>query len=110
MPDRPSSTTSWPVASNCKAGIREMQQEHSTIMTQVRGLGLMVGTEFNNVPLADAVEQHYLDEGHLVAPPVERRHLRSHPPSLDARRWSVQRRRDPFGLAAAFSAALKATA
>ncbi|MDO8363518.1 MAG: aminotransferase class III-fold pyridoxal phosphate-dependent enzyme [Actinomycetota bacterium] len=48
-----------------QAGIRELQREHGTI-TQVRGLGLMVGTEFDDPARVAAVTQHCLTEGHLI--------------------------------------------
>ena len=47
------------------AGIRELQKEHPVI-TQVRGLGLMVGTEFSDAARVAAIQQHCLDEGPLI--------------------------------------------
>lgn len=48
-----------------QAGIRELQREHDVI-AQVRGLGLMVGTEFHDPARVAAVQQHCLREGRLI--------------------------------------------
>jgi len=46
-------------------GLRELQREHDGIV-QVRGLGLMVATEFADAARVAAVQKHCLDEGHLL--------------------------------------------
>lgn len=48
-----------------RKGLRELQQEHSTIK-QVRGPGLMVGTEFDDPARVAAIIKHCLEEGHLI--------------------------------------------
>jgi 4-aminobutyrate aminotransferase len=48
-----------------RAGITELQREHDVI-AQVRGLGLMVGTEFTDAARVAAVQQHCLNEGRLI--------------------------------------------
>ncbi len=48
-----------------QSAIRDLQREHDVI-TQVRGLGLMVGTEFSDAARVAAVQQHCLDEGRLI--------------------------------------------
>ena len=48
-----------------QAGIRELQLEHDVI-TQVRGLGLMVGTELRDAARVAAVMHHCLHEGRLI--------------------------------------------
>ncbi|MEQ1874234.1 MAG: aminotransferase class III-fold pyridoxal phosphate-dependent enzyme [Ilumatobacteraceae bacterium] len=48
-----------------RAGLRDLQKEHSTI-TQVRGPGLMVGTEFDDPARVAAITKHCLEEGHLI--------------------------------------------
>jgi 4-aminobutyrate aminotransferase len=48
-----------------QAGLRELQREHDVI-TQVRGLGLMVGTEFSDPARVSAIIQHCRSEGHLL--------------------------------------------
>jgi 4-aminobutyrate aminotransferase-like enzyme len=87
-----------------QAGIRELQQEHPVI-TQVRGLGLMVGTEFSDPARVAAVTKHCLDEGHLILMNAGTygRTLRWMPPLV------VNEREIDLALAA-FGAALKATA
>ena len=47
------------------AGIRELQKEYPVI-TQVRGLGLMVGTQFSDPARVAAITKHCLEEGHLI--------------------------------------------
>jgi 4-aminobutyrate aminotransferase len=47
------------------AGIRDLQKEHDVI-AQVRGLGLMVGTEFRDAARVAAVQRHCLEEGKLI--------------------------------------------
>ncbi len=86
------------------AGIRELQQEHPVI-TQVRGLGLMVGTEFSDAARVAAIQQHCLDEGHLILMNAGTygKCLRWMPPLV------VNEREIDLALAA-FGAALKATA
>jgi 4-aminobutyrate aminotransferase-like enzyme len=87
-----------------QAGIRELQQEHDVI-TQVRGLGLMVGTEFNDAARVAAIQKHCLEEGHMIVMNAGTygKCLRWMPPLV------VNEREIDLGLAA-FSAALKATA
>ena len=87
-----------------QAGIRELQQEHSTI-TQVRGLGLMVGTEFDDAARVAAITKHCLEEGHLILMNAGTygRTLRWMPPLV------VNEHEVSVALAA-FAAALKATA
>ena len=87
-----------------QAGIRELQQEHSTI-TQVRGLGLMVGTEFDDAARVSAITKHCLEEGRLILMNAGTygRTLRWMPPLV------VNEREIDLALAA-FGAALKATA
>ena len=46
-------------------GLHGLQGEHDTIK-QVRGLGLMIGVEFDAADRLAAVQQHLLDEGHVV--------------------------------------------
>ena len=46
-------------------GIRRLQHEHPVI-AQVRGPGLMVGTEFTDPARVAAVQRHCLTEGHLI--------------------------------------------
>ena len=86
------------------AGIRELQHEHPVI-TQVRGLGLMVGTEFSDAARVAAIQQHCLDEGHLILMNAGTygKCLRWMPPLV------VNEREIDLALAA-FGAALKATA
>ena len=48
-----------------QAGIRELQREHDVI-AQVRGLGLMVGTEFHDAARVAAVQKHCLEEGRMI--------------------------------------------
>ncbi|HQZ37265.1 MAG TPA: aminotransferase class III-fold pyridoxal phosphate-dependent enzyme, partial [Ilumatobacteraceae bacterium] len=87
-----------------QAGIRELQQEHSTI-TDVRGLGLMVGTEFDDAARVSAIIKHSLEEGHLILMNAGTygRTLRWMPPLV------VNEGEIDLALAA-FGAALKATA
>ena len=86
------------------AGIRELQQEHPTIQ-QVRGPGLMVGTEFDDPARVSAVLAHCLDEGHLILMNAGTygKCLRWMPPLV------VNEQEIDLALAA-FGAALKATA
>jgi len=87
-----------------QAGIRELQREH-TVITQVRGLGLMVGTEFADAARVAAIQQHCLTEGHLILMNAGTYGtcLRWMPPLV------VNEREIDLALAA-FAAALKATA
>jgi 4-aminobutyrate aminotransferase len=87
-----------------QAGIRELQREHAVI-TQVRGLGLMVGTEFADAARVAAIQQHCLSEGHLILMNAGTYGtcLRWMPPLV------VNEREIDLALAA-FAAALKATA
>ncbi|MEN9822072.1 MAG: 4-aminobutyrate aminotransferase [Actinomycetota bacterium] len=87
-----------------QAGIRELQKEHPVIQ-QVRGLGLMVGTEFSDAARVSAITQHCLDEGHLILMNAGTygKVLRWMPPLV------VNEREIDLALAA-FGAALKATA
>jgi 4-aminobutyrate aminotransferase-like enzyme len=85
-------------------GIRELQREHDVI-AQVRGLGLMVGTEFHDAARVAAVQQHCLHEGKLILMNAGTygKVLRWMPPLV------VDDREIDLALAA-FGAALKATA
>ena len=87
-----------------QAGIRELQQEHPTIV-QVRGLGLMVGTEFDDAARVAAITKHCLEEGRLILMNAGTygRTLRWMPPLV------VNEHEIDLALAA-FGAALKATA
>jgi 4-aminobutyrate aminotransferase-like enzyme len=87
-----------------QAGIRELQKEHPVI-TQVRGLGLMVGTEFSDAARVSAITKHCLEEGHLILMNAGTygKCLRWMPPLV------VNEREIDLALAA-FAAALKATA
>ncbi|HNJ98678.1 MAG TPA: aminotransferase class III-fold pyridoxal phosphate-dependent enzyme [Ilumatobacteraceae bacterium] len=85
------------------AGIRELQQEYPVI-TQVRGLGLMVGTQFSDPARVAAITKHCLEEGHLILMNAGTygNTLRWMPPLV------VNEREIDLALAA-FGAALKAT-
>ena len=87
-----------------RAGLRELQQEHSAI-SQVRGLGLMVGTEFDDAARVNAITKHCLEEGRLILMNAGTygKTLRWMPPLV------VNEREIDLALAA-FGAALKATA
>jgi 4-aminobutyrate aminotransferase len=87
-----------------RAGIRELQREHDVI-AQVRGLGLMVGTEFHDAARVSAIQQHCLHEGRLILMNAGTYGtcLRWMPPLV------VDEREIDLALGA-FSAALKATA
>lgn len=87
-----------------RAGIRELQREHDVVV-QVRGLGLMVGTEFSDAARVAAVQRHCLDEGRLILMNAGTygRCLRWMPPLV------VDEGEIDIALAA-FGAALKATA
>ncbi len=87
-----------------RAGITELQHEHDVI-TQVRGLGLMVGTEFSDPARVSAITKHCLEEGRLILMNAGTYGscLRWMPPLV------VTDREIDLALAA-FSAALKATA
>ena len=85
-------------------GVRELQAEHPVI-TQVRGLGLMVGTEFSDAALVAAIQQHCLTEGKLILMNAGTYGtcLRWMPPLVVSEREVAQ-------ALGAFAAALKATA
>jgi 4-aminobutyrate aminotransferase len=87
-----------------QAGLRELQQEHDVI-AQVRGLGLMVGTEFRDAARVAAVQKHCLEEGRMIVMNAGTygTTLRWMPPLV------VTEGEIDLALAA-FSAALKATA
>ena len=87
-----------------RAGITELQHEHDVI-TQVRGLGLMIGTEFSDPARVSAITKHCLEEGRLILMNAGTYGscLRWMPPLV------VTDREIDLALAA-FSAALKATA
>jgi 4-aminobutyrate aminotransferase len=87
-----------------RAGLRELQKEHPGII-DVRGLGLMVGVEFEDAARVAAVTKHCLEEGHMILmnAGTYARTLRWMPPLV------VSEREIDLGLAA-FGAALKATA
>ncbi|MFZ4811295.1 MAG: aspartate aminotransferase family protein [Ilumatobacteraceae bacterium] len=86
------------------AGIRELQREHDVI-AQVRGFGLMVGTEMHDAARVSAVIKHCLEEGHLILMNAGTygTTVRWMPPLV------VNEREIDLALAA-FGAALKATA
>jgi 4-aminobutyrate aminotransferase-like enzyme len=87
-----------------RAGLRDLQKEHSTI-TQVRGPGLMVGTEFDDPARVAAITKHCLEEGHLI--------LMNAGTYGKCIRWMpplVVNEREIDQALAAFGAALKATA
>ncbi len=87
-----------------QAGLRELQSEHGVI-AQVRGLGLMVGTEFTDAARVAAITKHCFEEGRLILMNAGTygRTLRWMPPLV------VDEREIDLALAA-FGAALKATA
>jgi 4-aminobutyrate aminotransferase len=87
-----------------RAGITALQAEHDVIR-QVRGLGLMVGTELSDPARVSAVIAHCLDEGRLILMNAGTygTTVRWMPPLV------VTEGEIDLGLAA-FSAALKATA
>ena len=47
------------------SGLRELQN-HDAGITDVRGLGLMVGTEFSDPTRVAAIQKHCLDEGRMI--------------------------------------------
>ena len=85
-------------------GLRELQR-HDDGITDVRGLGLMVGTEFADPVRVAAIQKHCLEEGRtiLMNAGTYATTLRWMPPLV------VNEREIDLGLAA-FGAALKATA
>jgi 4-aminobutyrate aminotransferase len=85
-------------------GIRELQR-HDDGITDVRGLGLMVGTEFSDPARVAAIQKHCLEEGRMIVmnAGTYSNTLRWMPPLV------VNEHEIEIGLAA-FSAALKATA
>jgi 4-aminobutyrate aminotransferase len=87
-----------------QAGLRELQAEHGVI-AQVRGLGLMVGTEFTDAARVAAITRHCFEEGRLIVMNAGTygRTLRWMPPLV------VNEHEIDLALAA-FGAALKATA
>jgi len=87
-----------------RAGLVELQHEHDVI-AQVRGLGLMIGTEFRDPARVAAVQQHCLQEGRMILMNAGTYGtcLRWMPPLV------VDEHEIGLGLAA-FAAALKATA
>ncbi|MEI7548207.1 MAG: aspartate aminotransferase family protein, partial [Actinomycetota bacterium] len=87
-----------------QAGLCQLQKEHPTI-TQVRGLGLMVGTDFSDPARVAAIAKHCLEKGHLILMNAGTygNCLRWMPPLV------VNEREIDLALAA-FGAALKATA
>jgi 4-aminobutyrate aminotransferase-like enzyme len=86
------------------AGLKELEQKHD-VMAQVRGPGLMVGTEFHDAARVAAVQKHCLEEGRMILMNAGTygKCLRWMPPLV------VNEREIDLGLAA-FAAALKATA
>jgi 4-aminobutyrate aminotransferase len=84
-------------------GLREIQAEDAGI-THVRGLGLMVGTDFNDPARVAAVQSRCLSEGHLIVMNAGTygRTLRWMPPLI------VNEREIDLALAA-FGGAVKAT-
>lgn len=85
-------------------GIRELQR-HDVGITDVRGLGLMVGTEFSDPARVAAIQKHCLEEGRMIVmnAGTYSNTLRWMPPLI------VNEHEIEIGLAA-FGAALKATA
>jgi 4-aminobutyrate aminotransferase len=87
-----------------QSAIRELQREHDVIV-QVRGLGLMVGTELADPARVAAIQQHCLEEGRLI--------LMNAGTYGTCLRWMpplVVTEREIDIAVAAFGAALKATA
>ncbi len=84
-------------------GLREVQADDAGI-TQVRGLGLMIGTDFNDPARVAAVQSRCLSEGHLIVMNAGTygRTLRWMPPLI------VNEREIDLALAA-FGGAVKAT-
>jgi 4-aminobutyrate aminotransferase len=84
-------------------GLRDIQAEDAGI-TQVRGLGLMIGTDFNDPARVAAVQSRCLSEGHLIVMNAGTygRTLRWMPPLI------VNEREIDLALAA-FGGAVKAT-
>jgi 4-aminobutyrate aminotransferase len=84
-------------------GLRAVQ-EHDAGLLQVRGLGLMVGTEFNDAARVAAIQARCLSEGHLIVMNAGTygRTLRWMPPLV------VNEREIDLALAA-FGGAVKAT-
>jgi 4-aminobutyrate aminotransferase len=87
-----------------RTGLLELQR-HDPGIAQVRGLGLMVGTEFNNAARLAAVQAHCLNEGRMILmnAGTYATTLRWMPPLV------VDSREIEIGLNA-FATALKATA
>jgi len=85
------------------AGLRELQRHHTAI-TDVRGLGLMVGTEFSDPVRVAAIQKHCLEEGRMILmnAGTYSNTLRWMPPLV------VSEQEIEIGLAA-FAAALQAT-
>ncbi|MDO8389153.1 MAG: aminotransferase class III-fold pyridoxal phosphate-dependent enzyme [Actinomycetota bacterium] len=86
-----------------QAGLRDLQRQHPVI-TQVRGLGLMVGTEFSDPARVAAITKHCLEEGRLI--------LMNAGTYGNCLRWMpplVVNEREIALALAAFGAALKAT-
>ena len=85
-------------------GLRELQR-HDDGIVQVRGLGLMVGTEFSDAARVAAIQKHCLEEGRMI--------LMNAGTYATTLRWMaplvVNEHEIEIGLAA-FAAALKATA
>lgn len=86
------------------SGIRELQR-HDDGITDVRGLGLMVGTEFGDAARVAAIQKHCLEEGRMIVmnAGTYSNTLRWMPPLV------VNEHEIEIGLGA-FGAALKATA
>ena len=86
------------------AGLRELQG-HDDGITQVRGLGLMVGTQFKDPARVTAIQAHCLEEGRMIVMNAGTygNTLRWMPPLI------VNEHEIQIGLDA-FAAALKATA
>ena len=86
------------------AGLRDVES-HDAELVQVRGLGLMIGTDFNDPARVAAIQARCLSEGHLILMNAGTygRTLRWMPPLV------VNEREVDLALAA-FGAAVKATA
>jgi 4-aminobutyrate aminotransferase len=61
------------------AGLARLRDRHPTQITEVRGIGLMIGVEFRSGELADAVQQAAFERGLLVLECGERT-IRMSPP------------------------------
>jgi 4-aminobutyrate aminotransferase len=72
------------VGEDLLAGLRELQAQHPKAITDVRGVGLMIGVEFRTAELAETVQQHAFERGLLVLECGERS-IRMSPPLVFTR-------------------------